>query len=129
MAFGPDAQDPEAATIAPLRWVPEMSPPAEAGGGLPMPAALPNGNSCPAPSTIQWPPPLGAATAEVNAEPCGRGWPKSSELYRDFASWKDDRGEHAMSATRWGEQMQRRFRRIEAHGMRYVGVLLRDLRT
>jgi putative DNA primase/helicase len=58
----------------------------------------------------------------------GREWPKSSELYRDFAKWKEDRGEHALSTTRWAEQMQRRFRKIEAHGMRYVGVLLQDPR-
>jgi P4 family phage/plasmid primase-like protien len=56
----------------------------------------------------------------------GRLWAKSGLLYQDFSKWKKDRGEHPMSATRWGEQMTRRFRKVEAHGIRYIGLLLRE---
>jgi putative DNA primase/helicase len=57
----------------------------------------------------------------------GRLWAKAGELYANFAHWKRDRGEHPMSATRWGDQMSRRFQKVPADGIRYVGVLLRDL--
>jgi len=56
----------------------------------------------------------------------GRQWQKASELYADFAEWKRDRGEHPLSQTRWGEWMERRFRRVQADGKRYVGVYLRS---
>lgn len=55
----------------------------------------------------------------------GRGWPKASELYSDFSAWKRDRGEHPLSQTRWGEWMERRYRRVMADGKRYVGIHLR----
>ena len=55
----------------------------------------------------------------------GRGWQKSSELYVDFSAWKRDRGEHPLSQTRWGEWMERRYRRVTADGKRYVGIFLR----
>ena len=55
-----------------------------------------------------------------------RLWAKGGDLYRDFFGWKQDRGEHAMSATRWGEQPTRRFRKVQAGGARYVGILLRQ---
>jgi putative DNA primase/helicase len=53
----------------------------------------------------------------------GRAWLKASELYRDYVQWKTDRGEHALSQTRWGEQMSQLFRKITADGVRYVGLL------
>jgi len=56
----------------------------------------------------------------------GRQWLKASELYADFAQWKRDRGEHPLSQTRWGEWMERRYRRVRADGKRYVGVYLRS---
>ena len=56
----------------------------------------------------------------------GRGWPKASDLYADFAAWKRDRGEHPLSQTRWGEWVERRFRRVSADGKRYVGIHLRS---
>ncbi len=52
----------------------------------------------------------------------GRGWSKASVLYADFAAWKRERGEHPLSQTRWGEWMERRYRRVVADGKRYVGV-------
>jgi putative DNA primase/helicase len=56
----------------------------------------------------------------------GRDWPKAGELYADFSGWKKDRGECPFSSTRWGEQMQIRFRKVQAAGARYVGVLLQS---
>jgi len=55
----------------------------------------------------------------------GRQWQKASELYVDFAEWKRDRGEHPLSQTRWGEWMERRYRRIKSDGKRYAGIYLR----
>lgn len=55
----------------------------------------------------------------------GRGWQKSSELYRDFSDWKKDRGEQPFSQTRWSEQMQRRFQFVSAAGRRIVGAVLK----
>jgi putative DNA primase/helicase len=55
----------------------------------------------------------------------GRDWQKASALYADFAEWKRDRGEHPLSQTRWGEWIEKRFRRVKADGIRYVGVYLR----
>ena len=54
----------------------------------------------------------------------GRGWAKASELYADYAEWKRDRGEHPLSQTRWGEWMERRYRRVKAAGKRYGGIFL-----
>jgi putative DNA primase/helicase len=56
----------------------------------------------------------------------GRGWAKAGDLYRDYAAWKENRGERPMAATRWGEQMTSRFRKVQADGMRYIGILLRQ---
>ncbi len=56
----------------------------------------------------------------------GRGWLKASELYADFATWKRDRGEDPLSQTRWGEWMERRYRRVTADGKRYAGIHLRS---
>lgn len=47
--------------------------------------------------------------------------PKSSELYRDYANWKKERGEIPVSQTRWADSM-RRFTRIQSNGVRYRGV-------
>lgn len=56
----------------------------------------------------------------------GREWQKAGELYLDFAAWKKDRGERPLSQTRWGEWMERRYRRVKADGNRYAGVYLRS---
>ena len=50
---------------------------------------------------------------------------RADKLYRDYNTWKSARGEHAMSQTRWGEQMLRRFTRIVSDGVRYRGLRLR----
>ena len=51
-------------------------------------------------------------------------WPKSSTLYSNYSSWKNDRGEQAISQTRWGEQMKSLAVKIKSNGVRYVGVEL-----
>lgn len=56
----------------------------------------------------------------------GRYWPKSGDLYADYAAWKKARGEHPLSQTRWGEQVARRFRVLTADGRRVAGVQLRS---
>ena len=52
-------------------------------------------------------------------------WPKAKDLYSDFSMWKQDRGEVPMSQSRWGEQMQRRFKRCKSDGVRYIGIELK----
>ncbi len=49
---------------------------------------------------------------------------RADRLYRSYAEWKEARGEQPMSQTRWGEQMQRRFAKISANGIRYRGLKL-----
>jgi putative DNA primase/helicase len=49
---------------------------------------------------------------------------RADALYRDYGRWKDARGEHPMSQTRWGEQMRRRFVKTLANGVRYRGLKL-----
>jgi putative DNA primase/helicase len=49
--------------------------------------------------------------------------PKSSDLYRDYANWKKDRGESPVSQTRWAETM-RRFKKEVSNGVRYRGLML-----
>ncbi|MCZ7565161.1 MAG: phage/plasmid primase, P4 family [Burkholderiales bacterium] len=48
----------------------------------------------------------------------------AQKLYRDYSEWKESRGELPMSKTRWGEQMQRRFPKVSANGVRYRGLKL-----
>ena len=57
----------------------------------------------------------------------GRGlrlWPKSGELYKDYRSWKDSRGEDPVSQSRWGETMAKLFTKKTSDGVRYVGAYL-----
>lgn len=49
---------------------------------------------------------------------------KSSDLYRDYANWKKDRGENPMSQTRWAETMQKKFQKEASNGVRYRGLML-----
>ena len=55
----------------------------------------------------------------------GRYWDKSSVLYKDYSEWKRDRNEHPQSQTNWGEHMGKRFEKIKAAGVRYIGVKLK----
>lgn len=50
--------------------------------------------------------------------------PKSSDLYRDYANWKKDRGENPISQTRWAETMRKRFDKEASNGVRYRGLSL-----
>lgn len=50
--------------------------------------------------------------------------PKSSDLYRDYANWKKDRGENPISQTRWAETMQKKFEKTVSAGVRYRGLML-----
>lgn len=50
--------------------------------------------------------------------------PKSSDLYRDYANWKKDRGENPTSQTRWAEIMQKKFQKEASNGVRYRGLRL-----
>ena len=54
----------------------------------------------------------------------GRKWPKSSELYQSYVQWKRDRGEAPVSQTRWADTMAKRFTKVRADGLRYVGAVL-----
>lgn len=57
----------------------------------------------------------------------GRGlrlWPKSADLYKDYKSWKDSRGEQPVSQSRWGETMAKLFTKRTSDGVRYVGACL-----
>jgi putative DNA primase/helicase len=51
-------------------------------------------------------------------------FPKSSDLYKDYSIWKHDRGEAAVSQTRWGETMSKMFTKVKGNGFRYRGVEL-----
>lgn len=48
---------------------------------------------------------------------------QSSELYKDYADWKKNRGENPISQTRWAESM-RRFKKHSSNGCRYSGLVL-----
>lgn len=50
--------------------------------------------------------------------------PKSSDLYRDYANWKKDRGENPISQTRWAETMRKKFQKETSNGVRYRGLML-----
>jgi len=52
----------------------------------------------------------------------GRCYEKASVLYRSFKDWKLERGEQPVSMTRFGETMSRKFPKIRADGLRYVGI-------
>lgn len=54
-------------------------------------------------------------------------WPKAGDLYADYRSWKESRGEKPVSQTRWGETMAKRFAKVRADGWRYRGVVLNAL--
>lgn len=53
--------------------------------------------------------------------------PKASVLYKDYAMFKEARGENAPSMTRWGEWMATRYQRVESNGVRYRGIRLKPL--
>ena len=50
---------------------------------------------------------------------------KAGALYASFRAWKEARGEHPMSTTRWGEWMGSRFVKVRADGWRYRGLRLK----
>ena len=50
--------------------------------------------------------------------------PKSSDLYRDYANWKKERGENPISQTRWAETMQKKFQKEKSDGWRYRGLMI-----
>lgn len=54
----------------------------------------------------------------------GRRWPAAKSLYDDYSKWKVDRGEKPLSMSLWGEAMTKRFDKIRADGIRYMGCLL-----
>jgi len=47
---------------------------------------------------------------------------RAKELYTDFKTWKQDRGEGVPSQTRWGETMATRFTRRQSHGVIWCGI-------
>lgn len=49
--------------------------------------------------------------------------PQSSELYRDYADWKKERGETPVSLTRWAESL-RGFEKVKSSGVRYRSLML-----
>ncbi|SIQ81589.1 phage/plasmid primase, P4 family, C-terminal domain-containing protein [Aromatoleum tolulyticum] len=54
-----------------------------------------------------------------------RQWPRAGDLFHDYQSWKQDRGEQPISQTRWGETMAKLFKKCTANGIRYVGAVLK----
>lgn len=56
---------------------------------------------------------------------CARNWPKAGSLYQDYRHWKELRGEHPVSQTRWGETMSKMFKKQTSDGVRYIGADLR----
>lgn len=55
----------------------------------------------------------------------GRHWGKASSLYKDYSEWKQERNEYPQSMTNWGEDMGKKFTKVKAAGVRYVGVNLK----
>ena len=55
-----------------------------------------------------------------------RQCPKASDLYKDYHQWKKERGEGAISMTDWAVSM-RRFEKVRANGIRYIGVRLAEI--
>ena len=64
-----------------------------------------------------------AQILELDTRPTSQ-CPKSSDLYRDYANWKKDRGEAPTSQTRWAEWM-RQFKKETSNGVRYRGLMLK----
>jgi putative DNA primase/helicase len=63
------------------------------------------------------------------AECCDRSDPQRREggklLYDSYKAWKEARGEHAVSMTRWAEQMQSRgIQKVRDNGAKYCGITL-----
>ncbi len=56
---------------------------------------------------------------------CARNWPKAGSLYQDYRHWKELRGEHPVSQTRWGETMSKMFKKQTSDGVRYIGADVR----
>lgn len=54
-----------------------------------------------------------------------RQWPRAGDLFHDYQSWKQARGEQPVSLTRWGETMAKSFKKSTANGIRYVGAILK----
>jgi putative DNA primase/helicase len=51
---------------------------------------------------------------------------RADALYKDFAAWKEQRGEYPLSRVRWGEQIGRHFvKERRTTGVRYRGLKLR----
>jgi putative DNA primase/helicase len=49
--------------------------------------------------------------------------PKAGDLYRDYKTWKETRGESPVSMTRWADSMKQ-FVKIKSNGVRYRGLML-----
>lgn len=49
-------------------------------------------------------------------------YPTATDLYADYAGWKQRRGEHPLSQTVWGEQMTQKFKKVKSNGVRYIGI-------
>lgn len=49
--------------------------------------------------------------------------PKAGDLYRDYRTWKETRGESPVSMTRWADFMKQ-FVKIKSNGVRYRGLML-----
>lgn len=47
------------------------------------------------------------------------GWTQASQLYVDYRSWKNSRGEIAVSQQRWAEVVRRQHQPRQSNGMRY----------
>jgi putative DNA primase/helicase len=48
---------------------------------------------------------------------------KAGDLYRDYKTWKETRGESPVSMTRWADSMKQ-FVKIKSNGVRYRGLML-----
>jgi putative DNA primase/helicase len=53
--------------------------------------------------------------------------PKANVLYKDYVTFKERRGEHAPSLTRWGAWMVNKYEKVSADGVRYRGLRLKPL--
>lgn len=60
----------------------------------------------------------------LDSDEPGRYWAKAKDLYESYRQWKLNRGEHAVSQTRWSDFMSAKFQKMKADGVRYRGVVL-----
>lgn len=62
---------------------------------------------------------------EANPEGAASKYVKSGVAYNSYSEWKKDRGESPISATRFGEQITKRYEKKRSDGWRYVGLRLK----